>query len=114
MKFEVKRITKIVDEVMTYFLYNHDVVKSDVHVELIDQAYEVRFLFHDLQLEESEIRDLKKKLSVKRNPELEDYYWQLTGEAEESNELALIAMLTDEAEFINEQGRVKVVLIRKL
>ncbi len=114
MKHEVKKITKIVDEIMTYFLYNHEVQMTDVHVEHINKAFEITFIFHDLQLDELEIRDLKKNLGRKRNPELEDYYWQLTGEAEESNELSLVAMMTDAVEFLNEDNKVRVMLLRKL
>ncbi len=71
------------------------------------------FLFHDVEISVDELEAMKKKLKVKRNAELENYYWQLTGEIENSSELALVAMMSDSITVERRDDALEISIIRK-
>lgn len=114
MKHELKKVMKIVDEVMTCCMYRYEASRAEVAVQKSPKAYTLRFQFVGVALSPQELDELKERLSDERNPELEDYYWQLAGEVENSNELALVALMSDEAEVSYEDGTLRLVIIRKL
>ena len=104
MRHELKKVMKIADEVMTCCCYKYEPERASFHVERHAHGYEMVFRFDPVLLDDADLKDLRKKLAIERNPELEDYYWQLAGEVENSSELALVAMMTDEAS-VDIQGR---------
>ncbi len=114
MRHEVKKITKIIDEIMTYCLFNYEAMLADLSVKRDEDAWTLGFTFSGVAVSPEQLSELKKKLKNKRNHELEDYYWQLTGEIEDSNELELVAMMSDEVTITYENSKLAVHLIRKL
>ncbi len=113
MKHEIKKIMKIADEVMTFCMYNYEAEHADFSVRKRGENYEMSFLFHDVAISVDELEAMKKKLKVKRNPELENYYWQLTGEIENSSELALVAMMSDRVTVDYRDNALSILIIRK-
>lgn len=97
MKYELKKFTKIIDEMMTFCMRGYDARHVVVEVERDDTGYHARFRMRDLDVSPDALEKLRKKLTIRRKPELEDYYWQLTGEMESSSELELVAMMCDES-----------------
>ena len=112
MKHEQKKISKIVDEVLTYFLYHFN-AESRIEVFPEEGRYRMRFRFSKLEISDLQYEELKAGLVVKRQPELEDYYWQLTGEIEESNEMMLIGMMCDSIELRRDGDSIQLELVRK-
>ncbi len=95
MKNESKKISRLIDELVTYFMYVFDCPRYTVHYERADTAFLLEFNFEEIDIEADALEDLRSKLVVRRHPELEDYYWQLTGETQDSNELVLVSMMSD-------------------
>ncbi len=114
MRHEIKKITKIVDEVITFCMCAFGATNTEVSIERAPGEYRVRFLFQGVSINTAELSDLEKTMAVGRNPELEDYYWQLAGETESSNELELIAMMSDSATVEYHDGILNIALTRKL
>ena len=114
MKHEVKKITKIIDEILTFCVYNMDPRRSEMVLEKTDNAFTVVHTFYDVSISAEELAEIRRQLGTKRNHELEDYYWQLTGEIENSSELDLVGMMSDEAVVEYENEKLIISLIRKL
>ncbi|HNZ54373.1 MAG TPA: hypothetical protein PLD55_02380 [bacterium] len=112
MRYEVKKITKMIDEVLTFFIYNYN---SCAKVDLMCQAdgYKIAFEFPGLQISDEEIARIKKLLKAKRDPSLANYYWQLTGEVEDDCELPLVAIMADKVDIKKDETGVQLVIYRK-
>ena len=113
MKHEIKKITKIIDEILTYFMYAHNVRNIQVQIHEHTEGSDISFLISDITISDEDLETLESNLGINRNPELEDYYWQLAGEMEDSSELSLVAMMTDLIELTYTSGEMKLVLRRR-
>ncbi len=80
MKHEIKKIARIVDEIVTHFLYSLESPRFELTYSEEEDVFVLAFTFHGVQLTPDAIARLRKKLRGDRQPELEDYYWQLMGE----------------------------------
>ncbi|MCF7838187.1 MAG: hypothetical protein K9N49_06115 [Candidatus Marinimicrobia bacterium] len=98
MRHEAKKISKLVDELLTYFLHHYNAA-AEIEVTPGPDAYRLRMRFSGLTLNDDTLARLRQRLQVKRQPELEDYYWQLAGESDDSNELMLLGMMCDRIEL---------------
>jgi hypothetical protein len=113
MKHELKKVLKIADEVMTCCMYKYDPEKATFTAKQTDDGYELDFQFETVTISDEDVAGLREKLSAERNPELEDYYWQLAGEVENSSELALVALMSDLAEVCYDGRLLAIRLSRK-
>ena len=113
MKHELKKVLKIADEVMTVCMYKFDPDKALFTTEKCETGYELCFRFESVSVSDEALKDLRDKLSAERNPELEDYYWQLAGEVENSNELYLVALMSDLSEVCYDGKVLAIHLSRK-
>lgn len=113
MRDEIKKITKMIDEVTTFFLHKY---KCPTRIEVIPQknAHEIRFHFEGVKPDQKTMDKLKKKMDANRDPSLTSYYWQLTGEIESSDELNLIAMMSDDVRFEQREDGLELTLIRTI
>lgn len=108
---EIKKISRIVDELFTYFMMRGS-SGAMVRVMLEPEGFRVKCLFRKVRLPAGELATLRKKLGVARNPELEEYYWQLAGEADSGNELVLVAMMTDRISLRQDRDGLRVEILR--
>ncbi len=113
MKHEKKKISKMVDEILTYFLFHYN-SPAEIRVTPKSGSYLLEFTFSKVEMDKKEFEKLKNRLVSKRVPELEDYYWQLAGELDDSDELMLVAMMSDTVEMKQDAGQVKIKVTRKL
>lgn len=113
MKHEAKKIAKIVDEMLTYFLFNYNAT-SEIRIEPTPGEYRITFTCTGVDMSDEEFVALSERLVVKRQPELEDYYWQLTGETDDSNEMSLVGMMCDSIEVTRDGSRVTLYMVRKV
>lgn len=104
MKHTNQRNIKIVTELLSY-LYNHnsDNVRIDINKEgkkiIIFIKAEITFISSE------NIEFLKKSLNVQRCHEMEEYYWNLTGDNDTDTELTLVGMMIDEAHINYVEGK---------
>lgn len=85
---------KIVDELINYC---YKVGITQIHVDLNDTDTGITITVEGNcdGISEKDLQSLNEFLSIPRQEEIEDYYWELIGEGEK-NELALVGMVTDE------------------
>ena len=113
MKHEAKKIAKIVDEILTFFLFNYN-ARSEIRVEPAPHEYRITFTFCDVDMTDEELTALRDRLSVERQPELEEYYWQLTGETDDSNEMSVVAMMCDSVHMTRDGTTVTISVVRNV
>lgn len=112
MRYEVKKIAKIVDEVITFFMFNY-ATEASVELKCGEDVSYIKFKFSPVEMDTEEFEKLKTKFSAERQPELENYYWQLTGETEDENEISLVAMMCDTCEMSLSGKILEIELTRK-
>ena len=112
MIYEIKKIAKIVDEVMTFFMFNYD-SEAVIEVKCKDSTAHMKFKFTPVRMKEDEFEKLKKRFGSARQPELENYYWQLAGETEEDSEISIVAMMCDTCDMQLSGNTLEMELTRK-
>ncbi len=112
MRYEIKKITKMIDEVTNYFLYTYE-CETEISVVPKEDEYVISFFFKGLTPDEKDLKRLKNTMKAGRDPALTNYYWQLTGEIESGNELSLVAMMCDDVIFDQRNDGLSLVLVRK-
>lgn len=113
MKYEIKKIAKIVDEVITYFMFNYG-AESLIEIKCRNKVTHMKFRFSPVDIGEKEFKKIEKHFAVSRHPELENYYWQLAGEVEDNNEITLVGMMCDTCTMHLNNNILDMELTRKL
>ncbi len=113
MSNETKKITKIIDEITNFFLLKY---KCEILIHLIprQEEHEIKLLLKGVHPDEKELKTLRDLFESERDPSLSSYYWQLTGEVEDDNELAVVAMMCDTIKLERSDDGLAVTLIRKI
>lgn len=95
MKHTNQRNIKIVTELLSYF-YNHG--SDNVHIDINKEDEKVIIFIkaHITFISSENLEFLKKSLNVQRLHEMEEYYWNLTGDNDTDTELTLVGMMIDE------------------
>lgn len=96
MKHIKKRISRIVDELITYCYAKG---AKEINIQIIDESelVKIQIKSRTKHLNKVTVEQLNKLLNYPKHEEIEEYYWELTGESDVDNELALIGMMTDRA-----------------
>lgn len=97
MKHCKKRVSKIVDELLTYFLNLH-ATNINIQIEEQESCYTISIDGNCRDLTADMAERIIRLLNTPVHDELEEYYWELTGEGDVDNELALVGMMTSRAE----------------
>ncbi len=111
MKHEIKKISKILDELVTYCFLKHS-SKLDIQVERGEDFFSITLRTDDFECTKDQLQKLQEYMQVQRQREIESYYWQLAGESENACELSLVGMMVDEAKVEFEEGRLTIYLKR--
>lgn len=114
MKHTKRKITKIVDEMITY-CYSIGATKIELLLEDDDIAHYIT-LKSDFDINELDaVNSLNEKLNQGRSEELEEMYWNLTGmsDLDDEVELQLVSALIDRAEIYIDANICTIYLIRK-
>lgn len=111
MRHETKKISRIVDELTTLFLKQDTdevefKIKKEAHQTTID------FVGYRTHCDDAYIKRLREILNVQRQWEIEEYYWQLTGETDYDEELTLVGAMIDDAIVEKRDGNIYMKLIR--
>jgi hypothetical protein len=112
MQHEVKKVTLIVNELLTLLLLNgaEDV---DVKVNRLEDRTEITLFQPKSKYDDEFIHRLRHNLNTQRQYEVEGYYWQLVGETDSSDELHLVGAMVDEAIIENNDGDLSIHITRK-
>lgn len=108
----IKKITKIIDEITTYFMSSIS-DNIDIRIERDNRNFKLIFKVEAPKITTEELTELKESLSIPKQEDIEEYYWQLNGAGDSDIELDLIGMMIDEYELLLEKDHLILTLIRK-
>jgi hypothetical protein len=97
MKHEIKKLSKIVDELITFCFQRKS---HDMTISIKDRPdyFKVKVVVDNIDFTEERVVHLEELLNSGRQLEMEEYYWELAGECDCDSELCLIGMMVDKAE----------------
>jgi len=113
LKHTNQRNIKIVTELMNYCYKNGsynvhlDINKKDKKIIIFVRAQITYISRENIEL-------LEKSLNTPRLHEMEEYYWNLTGDTDTGTELALVGMMIDEATVNYVEGQYLEILLTRL
>lgn len=106
---ETKKIGKIIDEVVTYFLYRgHQDVKIDIKKDNQSTAITISMQ----KLPTDDIAEIRHQLEQKRDYAMEEYGWELMGECETASELMLVGLCINHVTIEEKDNQLLIQLIR--
>ncbi|MBM7560921.1 hypothetical protein JOC49_000435 [Fusibacter tunisiensis] len=111
MRHEIKKVCKIVDELTTLFL-KEDTNEIDFKIITEKERSVIRIIDYNTHFDPEYIEHLCAMFNRQRQSEIEEYYWQLAGEADEDDELTLISAMIDSAKAEVRGGNLYMELIR--
>lgn len=97
MRHEIKRISKILDELIT-FCFLHGTKIMNISLENQEEYFKIHLESDNIDCNDVRVKELKKLLNYPRQEEVEEYYWELAGECDTDTELTLVGMMVDKAE----------------
>jgi hypothetical protein len=96
MKHANQRNIKLIDELMS-FCYSHGASKIDISINTVDGVATIILAAEIHNLDPEVIESMTRLLNAPRSHEMEEYFWELTGDDDSDSELTLVGMMTDEA-----------------
>ncbi len=111
MKHEIKKICKIVDE-MTTLLLRDDTDKVDFGINRLPDKTIIKMIDYNTKFTDEDAKGLLECFNVKRQHEIEEYYWQLVGECDNDTELTIIGVMVDESKVELRDGNMYIELVR--
>jgi len=111
MKHEVKKISKILDELIT-FSFNHGTNKMHIEIEDHNEYFKIELQSNNIDCNDKRVNLLDDLLNCPRQPEIEEYYWELTGECDRDTELSLVGIMVDKAEVEFKGSALRITLYR--
>lgn len=97
MQSEIKKITRIIDEI-TYVLMKNGSKDIDVKIKRSKDLSTIYIVDYDTKYSNEDIDELNEVLNIQRQYEIEGYYWELVGEDNDGDELFLVGSMIDKAE----------------
>ncbi len=112
MQHETKKITLIINELMTMLLAN-GAEDIDVNIKRVTGKTQITLIHRNCHYSETLIDKIRHNLNNPRQSEVEGYYWQLVGENDSYDELHLVGAMVDEAEVSLSQGDLYIKISRQ-
>lgn len=114
MTHEDKKTAKIVEE-LTMFFFSLDATFVDTRIEKQTDQTVITFEADFDPAYADRLEHLDRYLKGQKNDGMEDIYWELAGSGDpgETSQLLLVGIMTDRAEIIKEENRVKITLYKK-
>lgn len=112
MKHDKLKISRISEELLNYLLL-HGSDDISINVKQESEFNKIKVVSRNINITKEELERIKKKLTIEKHEEIEEYYWCLAGESDVDTELSLVGMMVDKAEVIyDENGTLEIVLYR--
>lgn len=111
MRHEYRKIARITDELITYFLEQQ---AKDISLDLkyAEEKEIIIIKAHPVENIEKVVEELQEVLSYPRESEMEEYYWELAGECDYSSQLAIIGTMIDTASIDYNDESIHLELVR--
>ncbi len=103
MQHETKKITLIIDELLTLLLHKGN-GNIEVKIERNKRSTEIMIVQYQCNYEETFIDNLRFDLNTQRQTEIEGYYWQLVGDDDDGEKMSLVGAMVDEAVVEQKNG----------
>lgn len=113
MKHYKKRVAKITDELITY-CFSMGAKDINIDVKITKEHYRIHLITNFAKNAKKKVDKLIELLNSPKHEELEEYYWELTGEGDVDNELSLVGMMVDK--FVvdhQEDDTIELTLLKK-
>ncbi len=113
MRHEEKKISKMSDEITTFFL-EHNATDISIHIRYLETESILTIKAKPILEVDSIVQLLQQALSTPRQNEIEEYYWELAGESDESNELCIVGGMADVAsiDYDEQNQEIEIELVR--
>ncbi len=111
MRHEIKKVCRIVDE-LTTLLLSKDTNEVDFKIVTQPDRSIINIVDYNTRFEDAYIDHLRLTLNRQRQTEIEEYYWQLTGETDSDDEITLVGAMIDTATIEKRDGNLYIQLIR--
>jgi len=111
MRHETKKISRIVDEIMTLLL-KEDTNEVDFKIKREKNKTTINIIDYGTHFDNDCIEQFRRTLNAQRQWEVEEYYWQLAGENDCDEELILVGAMIDEAKVEKKDGNLYIELVR--
>ena len=113
MKLEFEKKMHLISELLSYC---HLKGALEYHFDMVDGGNITTITMNasPVELDAEDIELLKTYLTAPRRRDMEQEYWNLSGESEDSTELRLIGMMCDEAEIEYSGRHLKFILERNI
>ena len=99
MKLYLEKGMRIMNDLVA-FCHHHGGRKFDVSLSNRNSLTTLTVSSPIAHLDEETIESLQRELNVPRRPEIEQNYWELSGECEMSEQLTLVGMMIDHAAIV--------------
>jgi len=96
VKHEIKKVSKILDELIT-FCFLHGTNNMDISLENTKEHFKIKLVSDNIDCSDARVQKLNDLLNEPRHQEMEEHYWELTGESDHDTELCLVGMMVDKA-----------------
>ncbi|QVK17443.1 hypothetical protein KHQ81_11370 [Mycoplasmatota bacterium] len=111
MKHRKKRISKITEELINYFF---KIGATQIHIDVIEENNQFKVIFQSniKDIKQDDIDILVKCLNCQKLEEMEEYYWELTGECDTDTELSIVGMMIDDFEVNIKDDQMELIIYR--
>ncbi|MFW5873149.1 MAG: hypothetical protein ACOCVD_00560 [Bacillota bacterium] len=113
---ETKKAVKIISELMTYFFdQNAKDIEIKFHSDDVGKEKEYEIIIEGFieNISNEELTKLRESLNTSREAQVEEYYWELAGEGNNSREMSLVGMLVDNSVVEYKDNYLKITLWRQ-
>lgn len=111
MKHLNMRITKIVNELITYF-FSIGATNININLEEKDKYFKIFLKCNYSGKDKTKINTILKQLQCEKQTEVEEYYWELAGSSDMDNELTLVGMMIDDAKINIMENTIEITLYK--
>lgn len=111
MQSEKNKAKRILQELLGYY-FSHEIDDLNINLHCTNVECTIT-LTGKTPSKPNDLKQLRETLNSPRQPEVEEYYWQLLGVSNEKHELNLVGSLIDSAEVTYDKGILKITVCRK-
>lgn len=107
-----QKLIRVLNELMHYYF---DLHMEDISIEILQGKTESSIIMSGYPsiVDRNELKKLSKKLNKPRQEELEEYYWNLVGSVDSSEQMNLVSMLIDSANVELDNGKLTIQIYRR-
>lgn len=107
-----QKMMRVLNELLHYYF---DLHMEDISIEILQGKTESSLILsgYPSVVDRDELKELSKKLNRPRQEELEDYYWNLVGSVDSSEQMDLVSMLIDSANVELDKGKLTIQVYRR-